>query len=211
VRAVNISLDGKAKRRYDQLHRDQGLIASTDTVDTHTHCEFWRDTEGNRQATLDRMVALMRAAVAGTTPPPATTGGNDMGTLEGDQARRLTNLDQFVFAIVNGDPVAHGVTSPGWTGSDRPVWLTAKVSEIAADAKASRLAVEALSAAINKGGGSVDSAAIIAHMDQLAASETGREQDMLARIGELEAELEQARQAQHDAAQAVVDATADKA
>lgn len=134
-----------------------------------------------------------------------------MGTLEGDQARRLNNLDQFVFAIANGDTVAHGVTSPGWTGSDRPVWLTAKVSEIAADAKASRVAVEALAAAINKGGGSVDSATIIAHMDQLAAAETGREQDMLNRIAELEAELEQARHAQHNAAQAEADATADHA
>jgi hypothetical protein len=77
LRAVNICLDGRTKQRYDQLHRDQGLIASTDTVDTHTHMEFWRDTEGQRKPTLDRIVTLMRAAVSGATPPP-TTEDDDM-------------------------------------------------------------------------------------------------------------------------------------
>jgi hypothetical protein len=162
--------------------------------------------KSQKPAILARAVQL-----AGGASPAAMTGANDMGTLEGDQARRLNNLDQFMFALVNGDPVAHGVTSPGWTGSDRPVWLTSKLAEVAADTKASRLAIEALAAALNKGGGSVDSAAVIAHVDQLAAAEVARESALLARIGELEAELEQAHTARIAAAKAYTDAMADKA
>lgn len=69
LRAINVALDGKTKRRYDQLHRGDGLVPSADTVDSHTHLEFFRDTEGRRQQTLDRIVQLMRAAVAGTPIP----------------------------------------------------------------------------------------------------------------------------------------------
>lgn len=163
--------------------------------------------KAQKPAILARAVQL-----AGGASPTATTGANDMGTLEGDQARRLNNIDEIGWqAIVNGSPVAKGLVIPGQATVDRPVWLTAKVTELAADVKASRVAIEAMAAAINNGGGSVDSAGIIAHMDQLAAAETAREQDMLARIAELEAELEQARHAQHDAAQAEADATADAA
>lgn len=78
LRAVNVSLDGRTKLRFDQLHRSDGLIASKDTVDTHTHMEFHRDTEGRRKATLDRIVQLMRAAVNGAPAPPVTTEDDDM-------------------------------------------------------------------------------------------------------------------------------------
>lgn len=78
LRAVNISLDGRHKQRYDQLHRGDGLIASADSVDTHTHLEFWRDTEGSRRATLDRIVQLMRAAIGGSTPTTTAAEDDDM-------------------------------------------------------------------------------------------------------------------------------------
>lgn len=77
LRAINVSLDGRTKQRYDQLRRSDGLVTSKDTVDTHTHLSFWRDTEGRRQPTLARIVELARAAVANTSPA-ATTGDDDM-------------------------------------------------------------------------------------------------------------------------------------
>lgn len=82
LRAINVSLDGTTKRRYDQQHRGDGLIASTDTVTTHTHHEFYRDTAGQRAATLNRMVELIQAAIGGydRTESAATApfGDDDM-------------------------------------------------------------------------------------------------------------------------------------
>jgi hypothetical protein len=66
LRGANLTLDGTSRKRYDTAHRDQGLIPSTDSVTIHTHMEFWRDTEGRRQATLDRIAQLITAAVSGT-------------------------------------------------------------------------------------------------------------------------------------------------
>jgi hypothetical protein len=63
VRAVNFSPDGTACKRYDTLHPEAGIIASTDSVYMHTHIEFWRDTEGKRAQSLTRLLQIMRAAV----------------------------------------------------------------------------------------------------------------------------------------------------
>jgi hypothetical protein len=71
VRAVNYSPDGTAKRRTD---REAGfsVVPTTDTVTVHTHIEFYRDTEGDRQAALDRIVALIQQAAS----------GDDMATID---------------------------------------------------------------------------------------------------------------------------------
>lgn len=188
LRAINVSLDGKAKRRYDQLHRGDGLIASTDTVDTHTHLEFWRDTEGRRTATLARIVELARAAVGGTTPAAST--GDDMSA----------DTEAIIKAWSVGLPVASTgstVEPVKWRISDE-AWqkrIETTIAAIAADAKASRIAIEALVATFNKTGGSVDSAKVIARMDELAAAEVAREQALLARIADLEAKLAATRAA----------------
>lgn len=88
LRAINVALDGRTKQRYDQNSRSAGLIPSTDTVDSHTHLEFWRDTEGSRKATLDRIVQLMHAAVSGTNPAPAQEVDMQLG-----DALKIPNYD----------------------------------------------------------------------------------------------------------------------
>lgn len=62
IRAVNYSPDGTLKRRTD---REAGwsVVSTTDTVDIHTHIEWYRDTEGKRQASLDRLADLVRQAI----------------------------------------------------------------------------------------------------------------------------------------------------
>ncbi|MEU7876004.1 hypothetical protein [Dactylosporangium sp. NPDC049140] len=124
LRAINVSLDGKTKKRFDQLRRDDGLIASTDTVDTHTHLELWRDTEGNRKITLDRIVTLMRAAVTGTTP---TAGTEDDMTPEQDE--RLKNIDTWLRGFIQGDaqiPLQNQGKTSNW-----PNKTGAKIDQIA--------------------------------------------------------------------------------
>lgn len=202
LRAVNICLDGRTKLRYDQLHRGQGLIPSTDTVDSHTHLELWRDTEGRRQPTLDRLVALMRAAVTGTTAPPAAQEDDDM-----------TNTWT--------QPLTQG--APGYAGQQRDTalafaWMAAGqaaagVDKLLAAAAGDQARDEALLAAIKAltAGGSVEAAPIIAAVNAVGDKVGQQVLDLQARIAELEAELQQARQAQHAAAQAEADATADKA
>lgn len=71
VRAINYSPDGSTKWRID---REQGwrTESSGDTVDIHTHIEWYRDTEGRRQQSLDRIAALAQQAITGQVAP---TGG----------------------------------------------------------------------------------------------------------------------------------------
>ncbi len=84
VRAINYSPDGSTKWRID---REQGFRteSSGDTVDIHTHIEWYRDTEGRRQQSLDRIAALARQAITGQVAP---TGGFLMA-LSDDQQHDL--------------------------------------------------------------------------------------------------------------------------
>jgi hypothetical protein len=64
IRAVNYSPDGSTKKRRD---RQNGWAAesTSDTVDVHTHIEFFRDTEGRRGACLNRLGQLINVAITG--------------------------------------------------------------------------------------------------------------------------------------------------
>lgn len=81
VRAINYTPDGTTKKRIDRQNgwKDQ---ATSDSVTIHTHVEFYRDTEGKRQAALDYIAQLARLAIANQPAPgsvPTPSGGNDMG------------------------------------------------------------------------------------------------------------------------------------
>jgi hypothetical protein len=64
IRAINYSPNGETKLRLDREHGFK-VEASTDTVTTHTHIEFYRDTEGHREETLDRLIELAEEAISG--------------------------------------------------------------------------------------------------------------------------------------------------
>lgn len=95
LRAINVSLDGTAKRRYDQMHRADGLIVSKDTVDSHTHLSFWRDTIGRRKTTLDRIVQLARTAITGNPQ------GDDM---QADERAELFRIGTRVTTLMYNTP-----------------------------------------------------------------------------------------------------------
>ena len=90
IRAANYTPDGSTRLRTD---RESGwsVVSSSDTVDVHTHIEWYRDTEGNRQACLDRVAALVQAAVNNTNPE------DDLTPEEHD---RLVNIDQTCNALI---------------------------------------------------------------------------------------------------------------
>lgn len=76
VRGINYSPDGQLKWRID---REQGFRteSSSDTVDIHTHIEWYRDTEGHRQQSLDRIAALAQQAITGQLAPTGVDVSTD--------------------------------------------------------------------------------------------------------------------------------------
>ncbi len=77
VRAINYTVDGVTKHRTDREH-GWAVEDSTDTVLTHTHAELYRDTEGRRAVALNRLLALIDAAIK---PPAAGGTGMEMSTV----------------------------------------------------------------------------------------------------------------------------------
>jgi len=179
LRAVNVSLDGRTRQRFDQLHRDAGLIASTDNVETHTHLEFWRDTAGTRKTTLDRIAQLVQAAAGGTNPQ-----GDDMNDItDGPNGRFLAYRNHDFAEMVESVTTPQGevVTHKG----------VRAIKDLQADVTAIRVAVAALASA----GGSVDGGAILGRMDALAAEEAKRDTAAQQEIAALKAELAAVRAA----------------
>lgn len=61
IRAINYSPDGVSKKRIDRQNNWR-VEDSSDSVDTHTHHEYYRDTEGKRATCLDAQTLLIRQA-----------------------------------------------------------------------------------------------------------------------------------------------------
>lgn len=64
VRGVNYTPDGATKLRTDR-EQHWAVSGSSDSVDMHTHIEFYRDTEGHRDGVFARLVALIGQAING--------------------------------------------------------------------------------------------------------------------------------------------------
>lgn len=71
VRAINYTSDHLGKVRID---REEGWKVEPSSDTDHTHVEWYRDTEGKRQASLDAIAALVSTAVNGTSPVPVAAG-----------------------------------------------------------------------------------------------------------------------------------------
>jgi hypothetical protein len=69
LRAVNYTPDGNQKFRTD---REQGftIVTSGDTVDIHTHFEWYRDTENQRGQCFTALLSMMEQAIGGTDMTP---------------------------------------------------------------------------------------------------------------------------------------------
>ena len=96
IRAVNYTPDGAAKKRTDR-QAGWSVVSSSDSVDIHTHVEYYRDTEGQRQATLDAVAQLARAAISNISPTPNPPSGGNVSS---------TNTDAFIAAYRTGSTTA---------------------------------------------------------------------------------------------------------
>jgi hypothetical protein len=102
-----------------------------------------------------------------------------------DKTDPTFSMAAFRAAVANPqeDDMAVDFSSENWPKNEHAWALSLRAEEtviavrqIKADARAARLGVEALIALINAGGGSIDTAAVIAHMDALAAEEKARDE-----------------------------------
>lgn len=109
VSEINWQNQQGQKRRYT-VH-DGREVASTDTVDIHTHIGFWRNTEGTRNFTS--MLSLMASAIGGTPVADWTQAqinaamwqltDNPAGPLHARVNTVLIKLDTLLTAVTGGN------------------------------------------------------------------------------------------------------------
>src|SRR6266576_2301937 len=76
IRAINyMDMQGR-KRRYDSLTNTD--VPSTDSVDIHTHIEWWRNTEGHRLSSFAVLLNLMDQSIPGAIAPTQPIGDDEM-------------------------------------------------------------------------------------------------------------------------------------
>jgi hypothetical protein len=176
IRAVNYSPDGRKKQRID---RENGwaVQSSADSVDVHTHIEWYRDTEGKRQASLDRIDALVAAAIANK---PAANGDTDMSTTSDNIIKAWSVGNQQGAGGEDVEPVKWRVADLAWQKG-----VTAALAGDQARDQAMLAAIQALSA----GGTSVDTSAVIAAIQQAGATESAAVQALQAQVADLQTKL----------------------
>lgn len=149
VRAINYSPNGTTRWRID---RENGWRAesTSDSVDIHTHLEFYRDTEARRTTAFGRLTALMARA----TGAPAPLTEDDLDANQSAKLDALVNaLDVMTLdtgggvmktfpvpmtALVKGVKVAPATVDPaavaGQLAGSQP-FLTALATAVAAQLK----------------------------------------------------------------------------
>lgn len=177
VREVIFTPDGSTVRRFDRL----GIRTTGDSSHLfHTHISFFRDSEG-RRARPDNVLGLLQELIE----------GNDMGGYgypdPGMPIAEAYRMD----ALMAGSETVRGGPYAG-----EPMWLVGAVKRLetaaAADATrdaAAKVAIDALAQALAAAGGSVDSAAIIARMDAIAAAESQTVASLRAEVAALRHQL----------------------
>lgn len=177
IRAANYSPDGSARHRIDRQYGFTQIEDTTDSVDIHTHIEWYRDGEGRRQASLDRLAALIRGARDNTSPLTGGTG-MDLDTTDpnfGNAKESIyTTLRVVTHALLGGEDPIGNLWWAGHTSSQpNALWQVLRRLDAAAAADTTRdaatlAAVQALSA----GGTSVDTHAVLAAIQAVAATES---------------------------------------
>jgi hypothetical protein len=176
VRATNYSPDGTARRRTD---REAGwsVVSSSDVVDIHTHIEWYRDTEGRRQASLDRIDALIAAAIANQ---PASKG-TDM--LEDSPFGQDAGFG--VLALLSGaDPTGRKDRAPNWLAEQVRALVAGLATNATRDA-ATLAAIQALAS----GGTSIDTKAVIDAINAAGAAESAAVQALQTELADTRAKL----------------------
>lgn len=147
--------DGSLKGPFDSSHLD------------HVHGSFWRSSAANDHAGI---IEVMLGAPKGV-----------LMALTEEQQQDLWN---WLALLVDPDTPPTG--RPGDRFRFPPLVMQAAklIPELQAAVAAQTAAIEALAAAINAGGGNVDTAAILARLDALQRALTAETRDAVADLGE---------------------------
>jgi hypothetical protein len=176
VRAINFSPDGVARRRYDTNNRTQGVINSTDTVTTHTHMEVWRDQSGPAlDRVFRRIEAMARAAIANQPLEDDMGEWTEPITQNAGRAYLTDQQRDTVLAI------AAGGAADALAGQAA---ISARVTQILAAVTELTAVLDVVAASILAGGGSVDTAAILAGVDERLEALARETRDAVADLGE---------------------------
>jgi hypothetical protein len=145
VRAINVSRDGKERKRYDTANRAQGLIDSTDTATIHTHGETWRDAIGTPalDRAFRRIEAMAQAAIA-NRPLAAAAQEVTVPAYTAPNSNAGENVEEMLRALLTGQPtyansptLAGKVKGMGGEPYATPAALYPKLEQILAAAQAS--------------------------------------------------------------------------
>lgn len=190
IREVIYTPDGSTVRRWDRL----GIRSTGDSSHLyHTHVTRFRDAEG-RAATDGNLLGLIKAIIEGDD----VNAEQDM-LLKGDAWRTHTIINDEEKVPANASGSVAG--QPNLLRA-RLVGLEAKVDRLltAADADATRdAAMKAALDALTGGGTSVDTAAVIARINEVAAAESATVAELRAEVADLRARLAASAQAAADA------------
>jgi hypothetical protein len=110
LRGMNYTPDGSNKIRIDRLYNNFQATSSSDSVDIHTHFEFFRDSDG-RRANDDNFLGVVKQYF-GDLPAPATDEDEDMGASFGPIEINKAEVTSLCIP-----PVAAGAADP------RLAWL----------------------------------------------------------------------------------------
>jgi hypothetical protein len=111
IRAINYTPDGSTLRRIDRQY-GFSTQSTSDSVNIHTHIEWYRASENNRQACINRLLDLITHAINNTNPFIISEDDNDMGAIQGPFK---VGVDGHTSLTVAG--VEAGLADP------RPTWL----------------------------------------------------------------------------------------
>jgi hypothetical protein len=175
LRAINYSIDGTLKdgkpKRVDRHNQfaDQG---TTDSVNIHTHFEFFRDTEGTRDGAF---LTLLRRRML-----QAQGKGDDM--LSEEKVRGIDGFERSALVALfdlHNEMILGSDFGKANSAVNRLKRVEAALAESAAREKALGAALQALAS------GSVDTAAVLAHIDEVAAAESATVKSLQDRVAEL--------------------------
>jgi len=130
--------------------------------------------------------------------------GDDMGTLDQPEKAYLFNASSVVGHLAMGDMTAPVMDGAGRMGTMQ-LGLTTRIVELDSKVTSLTSVVAALVEAVNAGGGSIDTAAVLARIDERAAEDVTRDAEQAALIAALQAKVDAYRQAEADAARVAAD------
>jgi hypothetical protein len=184
IREIIYTPDGSSVRRWDRL----GIRPTGDSSHLyHTHLSFFRDSEGRRAAPDNVLGPLVEIIEGGPTMASVWDEQIGAGYPPGGAPYGNNHLLAHLFR-----------TAIGYTWYRVDEIKAAVLAGFAADEardKARTAAINALARAVQAGGGAVDTAAILAHIDEVAAAESQSVIALRAEIADLQQRLAAVQQA----------------